>query len=236
MFSKYLKVSCHPVSIRCKSNISHVWDTLWNEAKERIEKRLFTVVTGEPLEELSSNHHRYDDFPHFEECYILPPIVFYSTPNVTVLIDSDVSLSLGDTLVLTCHVTNVAPVQHLTIRWLRGDRLERTASYSERSINNSNVIQYNIFDSMAVPLNKEENGEMYTCQAELNLESYTVIRRNASIRVSAESLLDFDQWDFNFALFCEMDLYPHGGHVCKAARNHSSKRMHFKIYLMESAL
>lgn len=106
-------------------------------------------------------------------------VEFAGIPDVTASMKS-----MANSLVLTCHVLNVAPVQKLTVRWLRGDRIESIASYHDYSIDK--VTQFNISDSVTVPLNKEENGEMYTCQAELNLEPFDVIRRNYSIRVSAE--------------------------------------------------
>lgn len=108
----------------------------------------------------------------------------------------------GNRYSLVCDVINVAPVHKLTVKWLRGNEIVKSVSYRDRSLDDIDVTLHNISDSLTIWASRKENGQIYTCQAELNLEPYDVMLRNSSMNITVECK---HIQSFLIQFGCEMD-------------------------------
>ncbi|KAJ8251328.1 hypothetical protein GJAV_G00220150 [Gymnothorax javanicus] len=78
---------------------------------------------------------------------------------------ADVPLVEGDSYRLVCEVKNIAPVQHLTVRWYGGkSELEHQTFY-----NNLTNTPLNVTSTLWMRPTSADDGEQYSCVAELDL-------------------------------------------------------------------
>nr|XP_015204689.1 PREDICTED: intercellular adhesion molecule 2-like [Lepisosteus oculatus] len=82
-----------------------------------------------------------------------------------------VSLSPVDQMVegrqyqLQCEVQNIAPVQYLTLNWYRG----QTLIHSQDFFTNTTRTPVNVSATLLITPDRVDNGQPFTCEAELNL-------------------------------------------------------------------
>ncbi|KAJ8251329.1 hypothetical protein GJAV_G00220160 [Gymnothorax javanicus] len=71
----------------------------------------------------------------------------------------------GEQYLLQCDVQNIAPVQHLTVRWFKGEReLENKTLFDDAS-----KIPVNVSPTLLITPTSADDGEQYSCVAELDL-------------------------------------------------------------------
>uniref|UniRef100_A0AAY4ARB7 Intercellular adhesion molecule N-terminal domain-containing protein n=1 Tax=Denticeps clupeoides TaxID=299321 RepID=A0AAY4ARB7_9TELE len=106
------------------------------------------------------------------QCNISLSIIIYKTPD-------SVSLELKkhtgplkekEEFQLECKVESVAPVQFLTIEWLRGAKLLKTSSYSDFHVEGKENENATVRDTQNFTTSKEDDGVQYRCVAKLDLD------------------------------------------------------------------
>ncbi|XP_057673661.1 intercellular adhesion molecule 5 isoform X1 [Corythoichthys intestinalis] len=159
--SKILEESLDPASISCERNISRFWDALYEDS---FTEGLVTVI-NEPLDKWSTKHQCYSDEKNLKKCYVLPPVVFFKGPDdVRAYVDPDSGPMLaGNTYRLNCDIINVTPPQKVTIMWLRGDTIVNKTVLADTTI-----IPQNISYPLTIQVDREENGQTYTCLTEMD--------------------------------------------------------------------
>lgn len=70
----------------------------------------------------------------------------------------------GAEMVLRCHVTNVAPLQALRVKWYRGNDMVHTQMF-----NGTSRTPDSVFSTLNITAVREDNGVDFTCVAELHL-------------------------------------------------------------------
>ncbi|XP_051904245.1 uncharacterized protein LOC127589225 isoform X4 [Hippocampus zosterae] len=145
------------------------------------------IISNGTGKDWNTKHQCYTDMTTSSKCYVLPPIVLYNIPDVRAYVELDSGPMLaGNNYSLVCDIVNVAPVHKLTVRWLRGNKIVKTVSFSDRSSDDINMTLHNISDSFTISASGDENGQIYTCQAELNLEPGDVFLLNSSMNITVE--------------------------------------------------
>ncbi|XP_057673068.1 uncharacterized protein LOC130904364 [Corythoichthys intestinalis] len=170
-----------PASKSCERNISRLWQHTSASLKQLV------IVSNEPREKWSSTKHQcYSDLNNLQECYVLPPIVFFKEPDeVWAYEDPDSSPMLaGNTYRLNCDIINVIPQINLTVKWLRGDVI-----INNTVIVDTTISPQNLSFPLTIRVDREENGQIYTCQAEMGDATFfvnTVRRSDLNITVDYE--------------------------------------------------
>ncbi|XP_061567534.1 intercellular adhesion molecule 5 [Cololabis saira] len=125
-----------------RNNVSHTWTlTDWD-------------VNAECIMKLNDTH----------ECTKKAEIIVYQNPQVF-LSTNPVNYFVEETLYeVQCDVTNVAPVQNLTVTWYKNGEVIRTDSFSEAT-----KVPVNMSLSLMVNISRGENVAQLRCEARLNL-------------------------------------------------------------------
>ncbi|XP_062388829.1 intercellular adhesion molecule 5 isoform X2 [Sardina pilchardus] len=101
-----------------------------------------------------------------ELCYQDLSVTVYSFPDaITVTATTTGAMAEGKNYSLFCHLENVAPVQHLTLKWFKGD----TRLPTDDSHQSNNVGKQNVTSEILIVPNISDNGTQYWCEADLNL-------------------------------------------------------------------
>ncbi|TWW70129.1 hypothetical protein D4764_18G0009350 [Takifugu flavidus] len=92
----------------------------------------------------------------------LPEFLFAQTPD-SVSVSADVTQE-GAEMVLSCDVTNVAPLQALRVKWYIGNDTVHTQMFNDTSRTPASVIS-----TLRTTAGREDNGVEFRCAAELHL-------------------------------------------------------------------
>ncbi|XP_036409090.1 intercellular adhesion molecule 1-like [Megalops cyprinoides] len=102
----------------------------------------------------------------FDQCMEVLQVTLYKTPD-SVSISSVYhtgAMVEGRQYQLQCEVQNIAPVQSLTVKWYRGEILER-----ESSFNHSSKTPLTVSSTFTIMPSRADDGAQYSCVAELEL-------------------------------------------------------------------
>ncbi|XP_036408636.1 hemicentin-2-like, partial [Megalops cyprinoides] len=100
------------------------------------------------------------------QCVEALQVTLYKTPDSVSIssVDHTGPMVEGRQYQLQCEVQNIAPVQNLTVKWYRGEILER-----ESSFNNITKTPMNVSSTLTITPSRADDGAQYSCVAELEL-------------------------------------------------------------------
>lgn len=102
-----------------------------------------------------------------EDCTITPGLVIYTFPETISIRSSSGSsggMKEGEEYVFTCDIFNVAPLQNLSVAWLKGDTIIHRETFNDSTkepVNQTSVLQF-------TPT-REDSGSMIRCEAQMDL-------------------------------------------------------------------
>ncbi|XP_069051871.1 MAM domain-containing glycosylphosphatidylinositol anchor protein 2 isoform X6 [Lepisosteus oculatus] len=99
-----------------------------------------------------------------KQCEKKLTIVLYKLPD-SVSLNQTVQMEEGRQYQLQCAVQNIAPVQYLTVNWYRGKTLIHSQTFSH----NTTRTPVNVSATLLFTPDRADNGQQFTCEAELNL-------------------------------------------------------------------
>uniref|UniRef100_W5MKK8 Ig-like domain-containing protein n=1 Tax=Lepisosteus oculatus TaxID=7918 RepID=W5MKK8_LEPOC len=99
-----------------------------------------------------------------KQCEKKLTIVLYKLPD-SVSLNQTVQMVEGRQYQLQCEVQNIAPVQYLTVNWYRGKTLIHSRTFSH----NTTRTPVNVSATLLFTPDRADNGQQFTCEAELNL-------------------------------------------------------------------
>ncbi|XP_050930005.1 hemicentin-1 [Lates calcarifer] len=103
----------------------------------------------------------------FEQCTVTPKFVLYTFPekiSISSSSGSDGVMNVKEEHNFTCHINHVAPVQNLTVRWYKGDKLMHTDAFS--SPNKKPENQTSVYSFTPT---RQDNGITFRCEAHMDL-------------------------------------------------------------------
>ncbi|GLD49212.1 hemicentin-1-like protein [Lates japonicus] len=102
-----------------------------------------------------------------EQCSVTPKFVLYTFPekiSISSSSGSDGVMNVTEEHNFICHINHVAPVQNLTVRWYKGDKLIHTDAF-----NSSNKKPENQTSVYSFTATRQDNGITFRCEAHMDL-------------------------------------------------------------------
>uniref|UniRef100_A0A3Q4GUG9 Ig-like domain-containing protein n=1 Tax=Neolamprologus brichardi TaxID=32507 RepID=A0A3Q4GUG9_NEOBR len=98
------------------------------------------------------------------QCTKVLPVTVYKTPNIVSIYPLNQSQMMEEQYWLRCDIINVAPVQHLTVRWYKNNKTIQTESFNDTTtktlVNESSILR--------IDISREEKATEFRCEAELD--------------------------------------------------------------------
>ncbi|XP_029692098.1 hemicentin-2 isoform X2 [Takifugu rubripes] len=152
-----------PLSINCSTSAANVKeiDFIVSFGKKQVEQPLSVSWAVEEVKEWDVNAECFVTLEQ-NQCFKMPNVIVYKTPD-------SVSVSAGVTqegaeMVLSCDVTNVAPLQALRVKWYRGNDMVHTQMLNDTSRTPASAVS-----TFRTAVMREDNGVEFRCAAELHL-------------------------------------------------------------------
>ncbi|XP_040917836.1 angiopoietin-related protein 6 isoform X1 [Toxotes jaculatrix] len=155
-----------PASVICNTSATNVSGMGWEAAYggTGFEQPPVTWKV-EKLETWNEIPECYITLRHGWQCSVFPAITIYKSPdNVSLSALHDGPMVEGGAYLLISEITNVAPVQNLTVKWFRGSENVKTQVFESNSVTPDTVNS-----TLSVAAKREYNGALFTCSAELHL-------------------------------------------------------------------
>ncbi|KAL3986904.1 zygote arrest protein 1 [Sarotherodon galilaeus] len=168
-----------PVSINCSTSARYVEGMGWEAPFGGTGFERLPVVTWrvEKLEEWNPSPSCYATLNDGSQCTVNPVITVYKTPDIVSIYPLNQShMTEEDVHIvpynkntrtqhwLGCNIINVAPVQHLTVRWYKNNKAIQTESFNDTTtkmpVNESSILR--------IDINREEKAIEFRCEAELD--------------------------------------------------------------------
>ncbi|XP_035760302.1 intercellular adhesion molecule 1-like, partial [Neolamprologus brichardi] len=168
-----------PVSINCSTSARYVEGMGWKAPVGGTGFERPPVVTWrvEKLEEWTSSPSCYATLVDGSQCAVSPVITVYKTPNIVSIYPLNQSQMMEEQVHIVpynkdtrtqywlwCDIINVAPVQHLTVRWYKNNKTIQTESFNDTTtktlVNESSILR--------IDISREEKATEFRCEAELD--------------------------------------------------------------------
>ncbi|XP_076739409.1 hemicentin-1 isoform X1 [Maylandia zebra] len=168
-----------PVSINCSTSARYVEGMGWEAPFGGTGFERPPVVTWrvEKLEEWTPSPSCYATLVDGSQCAVSPVITVYKTPNIVSIYPLNQSQMMEEQVHivpynketrtqywLRCDIINVAPVQHLTVRWYKNNKTIQTESFNDTTtktlVNESSILR--------IDISREEKATEFRCEAELD--------------------------------------------------------------------
>ncbi|XP_036944946.1 intercellular adhesion molecule 5 isoform X2 [Acanthopagrus latus] len=157
-----------PVSVNCSTaSTTDFLGMSWEASAggTGFEDKSSLTWTVEKVDEWDIKPQCYMTRRNGKQCFMTPDITVYKTPDTVTLSGVDgAPMVEGAEYTLDCHVNNVAPVQKLTVIWYRDNEMFSTETFNENT-----VTPVNVSSSLRVTADRHRNGELFRCEAELQL-------------------------------------------------------------------
>ncbi|XP_030592531.1 hemicentin-1-like [Archocentrus centrarchus] len=156
-----------PVSINCSTSATYVVGMGWEAPFGGTGFEPPPAVTWrvEKVEEWTPSPSCYATLDDNSQCSMIPVITVYKPPDsVSVSAVDHSSILEGREYHLKCDINNVAPVQNLSVKWYKGKETAFTETFDEFS-----VTPVNKSSSLRVTAQRDHNGSVFRCEAELQL-------------------------------------------------------------------
>ncbi|XP_030592530.1 intercellular adhesion molecule 1-like [Archocentrus centrarchus] len=156
-----------PVSINCSTSATYVVGMGWEApfGGTGFEPPPAVIWRVEKVEEWTPSPSCYATLDDHSQCLVSPVITVYKPPDsVSVSAVDHSSILEGREYHLKCDINNVAPVQNLSVTWYRGKETVLTQKFDEFS-----VTPVNKSSSLRVTAQRDHNGSVFRCEAELQL-------------------------------------------------------------------
>ncbi|XP_047427770.1 hemicentin-1-like isoform X2 [Mugil cephalus] len=151
-----------PVSVNCNTSGDKGlgWEaTVGGTGLENVAFLPWTVENLNTWNPLASCYTFVND----KQCEKHLNFTVYQTPDQVSVLDDGPMLE-GKEYQLLCSITNVAPVRKLKVKWYRGHE-----TLFEETFNDTVLTSQNLNSTLRITPTKENNGAVFTCQAELHL-------------------------------------------------------------------
>uniref|UniRef100_A0A4W6FWB2 Ig-like domain-containing protein n=1 Tax=Lates calcarifer TaxID=8187 RepID=A0A4W6FWB2_LATCA len=156
-----------PVSVNCTTSETDAQGMGWEAPSggTGFEKGPTVTWMVESLENWYILAKCYITRNNGDQCQVMPSITLYKTPDlVSVTAPHDGPMVENTESKLICKITNVAPVQNLTVKWYKGNEVVWTETFK-----NLSVTPVNVTSTLKVTPTKEYDGARFKCDAELHL-------------------------------------------------------------------
>uniref|UniRef100_A0A674PJN2 Ig-like domain-containing protein n=1 Tax=Takifugu rubripes TaxID=31033 RepID=A0A674PJN2_TAKRU len=209
-----------PLSINCSTSAANVKeiDFIVSFGKKQVEQPLSVSWAVEEVKEWDVNAECFVTLEQ-NQCFKMPNVIVYKTPD-------SVSVSAGVTqegaeMVLSCDVTNVAPLQALRVKWYRGNDMVHTQMLNDTSRTPASAVS-----TFRTAVMREDNGVEFRCAAELHLgpNGPELVPTVTSSAYTAVVLCGFLSFHPSLQLPCHVDGNPpptvqwyHGGTAISAS-------------------
>ncbi|XP_056870366.1 intercellular adhesion molecule 5 isoform X1 [Takifugu flavidus] len=152
-----------PLSINCSTSAANVEeiDFIVSFGKKQVEQPLSVSWAVEEVKEWAVNAECFVTLEQ-NQCSEMPNVIVYKTPD-SVSVSADVTQE-GAEMVLSCDVTNVAPLQALRVKWYRGNDMVQTEMFNDTSRTPDSAVS-----TFRTAVMREDNGVEFRCAAELHL-------------------------------------------------------------------
>lgn len=156
-----------PASVNCSTSAADVlsigWESTFGGAVSNSSDTITWAV--EKVEEWTIKPLCFINLGDNHQCYTMLNVTLYKTPDIVSISAVDQMLMVeGTEHFLACDVINVAPVQNLKLTWYRGNDIVHT-----HMVNGTSVTPVNVSSSLRVIPERDYNGALFRCKAELHL-------------------------------------------------------------------
>ncbi|CAI5675800.1 unnamed protein product [Oreochromis niloticus] len=168
-----------PVSVNCSTSARYVEGMGWEAPFGGTGFEPPPVVTWrvEKLEEWNPSPSCYATLVDGSQCTEKPVITVYKTPDIVSIYPLNQSHMMEEHVHIVpynkntrtqhwlgCDIINVAPVQHLTVRWYKNNKTIQTQSFNDTTtkmpVNESSILR--------IDISREEKAIEFRCEAELD--------------------------------------------------------------------
>lgn len=96
---------------------------------------------------------------------VFPSAAFPESIDIISTAGSNGVMTLMEERNLTCRINNVAPVEHLVLKWFRNGKY-----FHHQTSASTNKKPRNLTSEIQIKATREDNGAVYRCEAHLDLE------------------------------------------------------------------
>ncbi|XP_044038551.1 hemicentin-2-like [Siniperca chuatsi] len=167
-----------PVSVNCSTSESLFEGMGWEAPQggtgiEKVNHLSWTVPRLTEWDISPSCYINPSPINTFKQCFLSLKVILYTFPE-TISINSssgsDGVMNESEQYNFTCDIPKIAPVQNLTVKWYKGDKIVYTDTFdnpSKKPVNQSSVFSF-------TPT-RQDDGVAFRCEAHLDLEEQHIV-------------------------------------------------------------
>ncbi|XP_073694578.1 vascular cell adhesion protein 1-like [Garra rufa] len=157
------------VAVTCTASVQH-YGMGWEASEGGVDKTSASVITWSVSDltewEIEPFCYIFYNKSHDKPCEVELPVTVYKTPDsvsISTLKHSGPMME-GNQYQLQCDVTDVSPVQYLTVKWYKGQTLLDQTTFTD-------TIKTPVNETATILIrpDRADDGAQYRCEAELDL-------------------------------------------------------------------
>ncbi|XP_030592636.1 vascular cell adhesion protein 1-like isoform X2 [Archocentrus centrarchus] len=158
-----------PVSVNCSTTVSHHgigWEASYGgTGAEEVNQLSWTL---ENLTEWDISPSCFINPADSEQCMENLKIVVYTFPEKIQISSSNGpngQMTEGKEYDIICEIPNIAPVQNLTVKWYKGDRIIKSDTFENTTFKRS----VNASSRLSFKPSRQDSGARFRCEAQMDL-------------------------------------------------------------------
>uniref|UniRef100_A0A3Q0RFJ6 Ig-like domain-containing protein n=1 Tax=Amphilophus citrinellus TaxID=61819 RepID=A0A3Q0RFJ6_AMPCI len=184
-----------PVSVNCSTTVSHHgigWEASYGgTGAEEVNQLSWTL---ENLTEWDISPSCFINPADSEQCMENLKIVVYTFPEKIQISSSNGSngqMTEGKEYDIICEIPNIAPVQNLTVKWYKGDRIIKSDTFENTTFKHS----VNASPRLSFKPSRQDSGARFRCEAQMDLRPvgphFNVSSKEYNITVFCKYILNY---------------------------------------------